>query len=128
VGDAWESRRIADTWGIEWDQALEVKADALIGWKRPTSWQQDHRTQLAMLDSFFSAVEPGHSLVFLYAKDVPLLEERSPGARVLVGLPPAQGPRADGAWFSSRIACLRWQPDTAVNSFRIRLFSALAAS
>lgn len=80
-----ESRKLADGWGIELDGALEDRADALMGWKKPTTWLQDHRSQLAMLDSFFSAIEPGRSLVFLYAKDVPLLEERAPGTRILVG-------------------------------------------
>ena len=45
------------------------------------TWIQDHRNQLALLDSFFSALCPRESLVFLYAKDIPLIEQREPGGR-----------------------------------------------
>lgn len=80
-----EAERLADTWGIQYDRSLEDRADQIIEKKAATIWVQDHRNQLAMLDSFFSAVVPGKSLVFAYAKDVPLLEDRPAGARVLVG-------------------------------------------
>lgn len=80
-----ECQRHADTWGIEWNPSLEEQADALMGWDRPTGWLQDHRNQLAFLDTFFSAIEGDRSLVFLYVKDLPLLEERLPGSRILVG-------------------------------------------
>lgn len=76
---------IAGIWGIGYDRALEDAADGFIETSQPTTWVQDHRNQLALLDSFFSAFTPGKSLVLLYAKDVPLLEDRPPGARVLVG-------------------------------------------
>jgi hypothetical protein len=76
---------IADIWGIGYDRSLEDVADGFIETSQPTAWVQDHRNQLALLDSFFSAFTPGKSLVLLYAKDVPLLEDRPPGARVLVG-------------------------------------------
>ncbi|MGW7477070.1 ATP-dependent DNA helicase [Nonomuraea muscovyensis] len=78
-----EAAEIAQRWGIELDPALEKKVDALMN--RPTPWLQDHRNQLAVLDSFFSAVQPEKSLIFLYAKDVPLIQDRKPGTRVLVG-------------------------------------------
>ena len=71
------------TWGIEIDDALEERADALMEFE--SDWIQDHENQLALLDSFFSSLHARKSLVFLYAKDVPLLEERAPGARILVG-------------------------------------------
>jgi len=74
---------MVDTWGIDLDQTLEDRADELMGWS--SDWVQDHRNQLAVLDSFFSAIRPGKSIVFLYAKDVPLIEDRAPGARILVG-------------------------------------------
>lgn len=78
-----ESDHYAATWGIELSQNLEDRADELMSWE--SAWVQDHRNQLALLDSFFSALEPRKSLVFVYAKDVPLLDEREPGARILVG-------------------------------------------
>lgn len=75
---------IAREWGIRFNQALEDEADRLMdNWS--SDWLQDHRNQRAMLDSFFSALRPRESLVFFYAKDVPLLQDRAPGARILVG-------------------------------------------
>lgn len=76
---------LAGIWGIDYDRTLEDTADDLMTMRSPTLWVQDHRNQLALLDSFFSAVAPGRSLVFLYAKDIPLLEDRPAGTRVLVG-------------------------------------------
>ena len=76
---------IAAVWGIRYDPSLEDAADAIINLKEETIWVQDHRNQLALLDSFFSALVPGKSLVLLYAKDVPLLEDRVPGTRILIG-------------------------------------------
>jgi hypothetical protein len=84
----WTQRELADEvsrrWGIETDQALEDRADQLMGWS--SAWVQDRRNQSAMLDSFFSAIQPRRSLVFVYAKDLPLLEVRPPGARILLGV------------------------------------------
>lgn len=77
--------RLADLWGISYDVELERKADQLISLKSPT-WVQDHRNQLALLDSFFSAIETDRSLVFFYVKDLPLVEDRIPGTRYLIGV------------------------------------------
>lgn len=77
---------IAKQWGIEYDLSLEDQADQSIETRERTNWVQDHRNQRALLDAFFSSLAPGRSLVFLYAKDVPLLEDRQPGARILVGV------------------------------------------
>jgi ATP-dependent exoDNAse (exonuclease V) alpha subunit len=80
-----EAKLRAAEWDIAFRQDLEERADSFIKKKKATTWVQDHRNQLALLDSFFSSLRAGTSLVFLYAKDVPLLEERPPGARVLLG-------------------------------------------
>jgi len=84
----WTNRKlatdVADKWAVQLDHELEDEADRAMGWS--SDWLQDHRNQLRMLDSFFSAVDPGRSLVFIYAKDVPLLEDRQPGTRILVGV------------------------------------------
>ncbi len=80
-----EVRNVANTWGIGYDASLEDYADKFIQTKTPTAWVQDYRNQLALLNSFFSALVPGKSLVFLYAKDVPLMEDRVAGVRVLIG-------------------------------------------
>jgi AAA domain/UvrD-like helicase C-terminal domain len=99
-----EAAALARTWGIDYDGELEEAADRVIETRRPTTWVQDQRNQLAMLDSFFSGVVPGRSLVFLYAKDMPLLEERQPGARVLLGVGRVDdevGPAAEWRYRSS---------------------------
>jgi hypothetical protein len=46
-------------------------------------WVQERRNQLAMLDTFFGAVQPEQSLVFFYAKRTPLTDD---GRRVIVGI------------------------------------------
>jgi hypothetical protein len=90
MDDAGRAPEIARTWDIAYKAELEAAADEYIrqsqssDWK--TDWVQDHRNQLALLDSFFAGVVPGYSLVFLYAKDIPLLEDRPPGSRVLLGV------------------------------------------
>lgn len=78
-----EFRRYAEPWGIAVDLALEERAARLMNFD--SDWIQDKRNQLALLDSFFSAIQPKASLVFLYAKDVPLIEEGKAGDRYLVG-------------------------------------------
>jgi hypothetical protein len=70
-------------WGIEVDCGLEERAIELMNFE--SNWIQDHRNQLALLDSFFSALGARKSLVLLYVKDLPLIEEREPGGRYLVG-------------------------------------------
>lgn len=75
--------RYARPWGIEVDYSLETAADAVMNFQ--SGWIQDHRNQLALLDSFFSALQQRKSLLLLYVKDLPLVEERQPGERFLVG-------------------------------------------
>jgi hypothetical protein len=80
----------ADVWKIGVNGQLERRADAIIGrpavsWDERDGWMQDWRNQLALLDSFFSALVPGKSLVLLYVKDLPLVEEPAPGERFLIG-------------------------------------------
>lgn len=47
-----------------------------------TAWVQERDNQLALLDTFFSAVQPDESLCFFYAKRTPLSEQ---ARRVIVG-------------------------------------------
>jgi hypothetical protein len=49
-----------------------------------TNWLQDHRNHRALLDCFWNHVRPEESLVFFYAKQVPLVEDT--GRRVIVGV------------------------------------------
>ncbi len=60
---------------------LEARARELMGF--PSIWVQEKRNQLAMLDTFFGAVEPRKSLCFFYAKRVPLSDDPR---RVLIGV------------------------------------------
>lgn len=76
----------AARWGIEYDHSLEEVFFPDLPRGDKNEWTQDRRNQLAMLDSFFSAVVPKESLVFAYVKDLPLVEDRTPGARYLVGV------------------------------------------
>jgi len=67
----------ANYYGYRYDEAREPKLDF------DTSWVQERENQLAVLDTFFSAVTPKESLAFFYAKRTPLSEERG---RVIVGV------------------------------------------
>jgi hypothetical protein len=53
-----------------------------------TSWIQDKRNQLVMLDTFFGALEPEASLCFYYAKRTPLAEDNR---RVIIGVGRVKG-------------------------------------
>ena len=50
-----------------------------------TAWWQDHRNQTALLETFWAHVKKEDSLVFFYAKQVPLVDD-APGRRILVGV------------------------------------------
>jgi len=49
-----------------------------------TNWIQDHRNHRMLLECFWEHVRPVDSLVFFYAKQVPLVEDT--GRRVLIGV------------------------------------------
>lgn len=61
----------------------EVDASIEPELKFETGWIQDHRNHRALLDCFWKHVQLEESLVFFYAKQVPLVEDT--GRRVLVG-------------------------------------------
>lgn len=107
-----QAQEIASTWGVRYDPALEDEVDRHTGFDKETNWVQDHRNQLALLDSFFSALVPGRSLVLLYAKDVPIVEERAPGARILIGAGTIETVGASVEWeYSSRgpVRSIMWE-------------------
>lgn len=79
-------------WMMKGDEGSPDKATALALGFRPeiepdlgfeSIWVQDRRNQLAMLDTFFGAIEPEASLAFFYAKKTPLTEDPR---RVIVGI------------------------------------------
>lgn len=49
-----------------------------------TNWIQDHRNQRALLECFWNHVQEEESLVFFYAKQIPLVEDT--GRRMLIGV------------------------------------------
>jgi hypothetical protein len=49
-----------------------------------TDWLQDYRNHRALLECFWNHVRPQESLVFFYAKQVPLVEDTS--RRVIIGV------------------------------------------
>jgi hypothetical protein len=51
--------------------------------KFDTHWIQDHRNHRALFDCFWNHIQAEESLVFFYAKQVPLVEDT--GRRVLIG-------------------------------------------
>lgn len=76
-----EAKSVEQEYEIPIQHELEERADTLLGFK--TAWMQDKRNQLALTDTFFSAIQPAQSLAFFYAKQVPLAED---SRRVLVGV------------------------------------------
>ena len=48
-----------------------------------TNWVQDKRNQKALLECFWNHIQPEESLVFFYAKQIPLVEDV--GRRILIG-------------------------------------------
>lgn len=64
---------------------LEVNRDDEQKLKFETHWIQDHRNHRTLLDCFWNHVRVEESLVFFYAKQVPLVEDTA-GRRVIVGV------------------------------------------
>ena len=50
-----------------------------------TNWWQDYRNHTAILETFWAHIKEEVSLVFFYAKQVPLVEDMA-GRRILVGV------------------------------------------
>ncbi len=80
---AWMLREAMEALGQE--HALDVQAEREpdLGFK--TQWVQEHLNQTALLDCFAGHLEPGQSLCFFYAKQVPFVEDAS-GGRILIGV------------------------------------------
>jgi hypothetical protein len=70
-------RGLVNEYPLEVDQAHEPTL------KFNSHWVQDHRNHRALLDCFWNHVQLEESLVFFYAKQVPLVEDT--GRRVLIG-------------------------------------------
>lgn len=72
-----DAQAIADTLALPFDIAREPQ----LNFK--TVWVNDFENQHIMLDTFFGALQPEKSLVFLYVKRTPLADDQR---RVLVGV------------------------------------------
>lgn len=64
-------------------EGIDPSHEENLGLKFKTHWVQDHRNHRALLDCFWNHVRVEESLVFFYAKQVPLVEDT--GRRVLIG-------------------------------------------
>jgi hypothetical protein len=73
---------LSDALDIGYEARLEEQVDTEAGLNSP-AWIQHEHNQRAMLDTFFSAVRPGSSLVFFYAKETPLSDDPR---RTLIGV------------------------------------------
>lgn len=75
------NRGIAEDYHLSYSSELEdsVKEET----RRGSSWIQHADNQTLLLDTFFSAVQPNRSLVFIYAKESPLANDPR---RLLIGV------------------------------------------
>ncbi|MEU4772683.1 ATP-dependent RecD-like DNA helicase [Micromonospora sp. NPDC023644] len=76
---------------------LEDQVDAITGWDKST-WMMHGDNQRALLDAFFSTVQPERSIVFFYAKHSPLSDDPR---RLLVGAAMVTDVTPTGAYRSS---------------------------
>src|SRR3954447_26016886 len=110
-----ELERYAAPWGIAHDDAVEKHIFGLMTHDDST-WVQDKSNQEALLDSFFSALRPKQSLIFIYAKDIPLVEEREPGERYLIGVGFVEGVDSAVEWEYSEpgpVSSIMWERGVA---------------
>ena len=69
----------ADNYDLGYEEDREPELD----WKGKNNWVQEYQNQKALLNCFFEHLKEETSLVFIYAKEVPFIEE---SGRVLVGV------------------------------------------
>lgn len=80
---SWMLSESAEQLAAEHD--LDVRLEREPNLKFKTQWLQERSNQMALLDCFADHVKPEQSLVFFYAKHVPLVEDTG-GRRVIVGV------------------------------------------
>ena len=73
MDDAEEAFELAEEFDLDVDERREPKD----GWLGSNTWVQNYDNQRALLDAFFSAVDPEKSLCFFYAKQTPLSTMRT---------------------------------------------------
>jgi len=70
--DNIDSNSITQRYGIE---ALPEYEPDEPAWLKGRPWIQGAKNQKALLNAFFDALKPGHSLIFVYAKRTPLTDD-----------------------------------------------------
>lgn len=112
-----EAAKLGQLWALDYDPALEKRADEPLTGKWRPDWVQDHRNQRALLDAFFSAVVPQVSLVLFYVKDLPLVQREEGGPRrMLVGAAIATAKGGEQRWKereAGHLSALMWERDVA---------------
>ncbi len=74
----------AESLQFDYQQEREPDLTENKGWKEnKKTWVQEGRNQRVILDTFASAIKPGNSLVFFYAKRTPMVDDHR---RVIVGV------------------------------------------
>ena len=73
---------LAATLHLDYRVELEDGVDAEADLNKPV-WVQHADNQSLLLDTFYSAIKPAHSLFFVYAKETPMSED---SRRVLIGV------------------------------------------
>ncbi len=82
-GDAGEGGRgLIDRFPLQDVGEANEPSKEVLGFD--SNWLQDHRNHRALLDCFWAHIRQEESLVFFYAKQVPLVEDT--GRRVIVGV------------------------------------------
>jgi hypothetical protein len=79
----WMMRENAFKLAEEFDLDADDRREPEDGWLASNTWVQNYDNQRALLDGFFSAIEPASSLCFFYAKQTPLSDTED---RVLIGV------------------------------------------
>ena len=67
-----DTQAIAERYGIDSSPEYEPEEP---GWLDERPWIQGHANQKALLDGFFRALQPKRSLIFVYAKRTPLIDD-----------------------------------------------------
>ena len=66
-----------------WELDLDFKPEREPRLNFKNTWVQQYENQQLMLNTFIEPIRPGHSLVFIYAKNIPFVESNK---RVLIGV------------------------------------------
>lgn len=78
----WVMRDSAEHFAQLLGTGYQASAEPMDGWKAGGTWVLDPENQKRCLDSFWSAIIPGRSLCFFYAKAIPGVEDPR---RILIG-------------------------------------------